>query len=83
LASGQLRSFHAGLAELTGAPDSKSGDRVEISGGTPAAHYVSDLKEFFGTVFPMTHRIFSRQPDGHSVPEPLDVSIDMDQIVLS
>ncbi len=55
---------------------------VEISGGTPAAHYVSDLKEFFGIVFPTKHRIFPRQPDGHSAAEPLVVSIDMDQFVL-
>jgi len=56
---------------------------VEISGGTPAAHYVSDLKEFSGIVFPTKRRIFPRQPDGHSAPEPLVVSIDLDQFVLS
>ena len=56
---------------------------VEISGGTAAAHYVSDLKEFSGIVFPTTRRIFPRQPDGHSLPEPLVVSIDLDQFVLS
>jgi hypothetical protein len=56
---------------------------VEISGGTPAAHYVSDLKEFSGIVFPTKRSIFPRQPDGHSVPEPLVVSIDLDQFVLS
>jgi len=55
---------------------------VEISGGTPAAHYVSDLKEFFGIVFPTKRRIFARQPDGRSVPEPLVVSIDLDKLVL-
>ena len=55
---------------------------VEISGGTPAAHYVSDLKEFSGIVFPTKRRIFPRQPDGHSLPEPLLVSIDLDHFVL-
>jgi hypothetical protein len=55
---------------------------VEISGGTPAAHYASDLKEFSGIVFPTKRRIFPRQPDGHSLPEPLVVSIDLDQFVL-
>jgi hypothetical protein len=55
---------------------------VEISGGIGAAHYVSDLKEFSGIVFPTKHRIFGLQPDGHAAPEPLVVSIDMDQIVL-
>jgi hypothetical protein len=47
-----------------------------------AAHYVSDLTEFSGIVFP-TKRIFARQPDGHSVPEPLVVSIDLDHFVLN
>jgi len=42
-----------------------------------------DLREFSGIVFPMKRRIFPRQPDGHSVPEPLVVSIDLDQFVLS
>src|SRR6267143_6145689 len=56
---------------------------VEISGGTPAAHYVSDLKEFSGIVFPTKRRIFARQGDGHFAPEPLVVSIDLDQFVLS
>jgi hypothetical protein len=56
---------------------------VEISGGTPAAHYVSDLKQFSGIVFPTKRRIFARQPDGHFAPEPLVVSIDLDHFVLS
>lgn len=56
---------------------------VEISGGTPAAHYVSDLKEFSGIMFPTKRRIFARQPDGHFAPEPLIVSIDLDHFVLS
>ena len=56
---------------------------VEISGGTAAAHYVSDLREFSGIVFPTKRRIFPRQPDGHFAPEPLVVSIDLDEFVLS
>ena len=56
---------------------------VEISGGTAGAHYVSDLREFSSIVFPTKRRIFPRQPNGHSAPEPLVVSIDLDQIVLS
>jgi hypothetical protein len=35
-----------------------------------------------GIVFPTKRRIFPRQPDGHSAPEPLVVSIDLDQFVL-
>jgi hypothetical protein len=56
---------------------------VEISGGTGAAHYVSDLKNFSGIVFPTKRRIFPRQPDGHSLPEPLVVSIDLDHFIFS
>jgi len=56
---------------------------VEISGGIGAVHYVSDLKEVSGIVFPTKHRIFGLQSDGHAAPEPLVVSIDVDQIVLS
>jgi hypothetical protein len=53
---------------------------VDVSG---AAHYASDLKEFSGIVFPTKRRVFGRQPDGHSFPQPLVVSIDLDQFVLS
>jgi len=55
---------------------------VEISGNIGAAHYVSDIKEFSGIVLPTKHRIFGLQPDGHAAPEPVVVSIDMDEIVL-
>ncbi len=47
---------------------------VEIAGGTPGAHYVSDLREFSGIVFPTKRRIFPRQEDGHSAAEPLGLS---------
>src|SRR5258708_2709604 len=39
---------------------------VEISGGTPAAHYVSDLKQFSALAFPTKRRIFSPQPHRRS-----------------
>ena len=55
---------------------------VEISAGSTAAHYVSELKEFSGIVFPTKRRILPRLPDGKSLPEPLVVSIDLDKIVL-
>jgi hypothetical protein len=53
---------------------------VEISGGTPAAHYVSDYEEVAGIRIPTKHRIFPRAPDGRSVAEPLVVSIDLSEI---
>ena len=55
---------------------------VEISGGIAAVHYVSDIREISGILFPTKHRIFGLQPDGHASPEPLVVSIDLDNIVL-
>jgi hypothetical protein len=53
---------------------------VDISGGTPAAHYVSELEEFSGIRVPTRHAIVGRQPDGSSVPAPLVVSIDVSEV---
>lgn len=55
---------------------------VEISGGTSAAHYVSDYDEVAGIRLPTRHRIFPRTPDGQSLAEPLIVSIDLSEIAL-
>jgi hypothetical protein len=56
---------------------------VDISGGTPAAHYVSELKAFSGIIVPTKHTVFGRQPDGSSVPAPLVVSIDISEVEFS
>ena len=56
---------------------------VEISGGTTAAHYVSDYDEVAGIRLPTRHRIFPRTPDGQSLTEPLVVSIDLSEIAFS
>jgi hypothetical protein len=53
---------------------------VEISGGTSAAHYVSDYDEVEGIRLPTKHRIYPRTPDGQSLAEPLVVSIDLSEI---
>jgi hypothetical protein len=53
---------------------------VEISGGTSAAHYLTDYDEVAGIRLPTKHRIFPRSPDGESLPEPLVVSIDLSEI---
>ena len=55
---------------------------VEISGGTSAAHYVSDYDDVAGIRLPTKHRIFPRTPDGQSLAEPLIVSIDLSEIEL-
>jgi hypothetical protein len=56
---------------------------VEISGGTPAAHYVSDYDDVAGIRLPTKHRIFPRTPDGESLAEPLVVSIDLSEIAFT
>jgi len=53
---------------------------VDISGGTPAAHYVSELKQFSGITVPTKHLIYPRQPDGRPVPTQLVVSIDVSDV---
>src|SRR5437879_4017719 len=56
---------------------------VEISGGSNAAHYVSDYVEVDGIRLPTKHRIFPRTPDGQSLAEPLIVSIDLSEIAFT
>jgi hypothetical protein len=56
---------------------------VEISGGTNAAHYLSEFDDVAGIKLPTRHRIFPRTPDGHSLAEPLIVSIDVSEIAFS
>ena len=56
---------------------------VDISGGSPGAHYVYDLKAVSGIVIPTKRRVFGRALDGHSLPTPVVVSIDLSNIVLS
>jgi hypothetical protein len=53
---------------------------VQISGGTRAAHYVYAYDEVAGIRLPTKHRIFPRNPDGRSLPEPLIVSIDLSEV---
>ncbi|MFQ6242647.1 hypothetical protein [Sinorhizobium meliloti] len=56
---------------------------VEIAGDTPGAHYISDYTTVSGIRFPTKRRIFPRQGDGTSLPDPLVVSIDLSAIILS
>jgi hypothetical protein len=53
---------------------------VEVSGGTPAAHYVYQHEEFSGILVPTRRRVFGRQDDGTPAPEPLIVSIDLSEV---
>ena len=56
---------------------------VEIAGGTPGAHYIEGYEEVSGVMFPTKRRIFPCQADGIASAEPLVVSIDLSNIVLS
>ncbi len=56
---------------------------VEIAGNTPGAHYIGGYVEVQGLKFPTQRRIFPRQADGTSLPEPLVVSIDLSDIRLN
>lgn len=56
---------------------------VDIAGGTPAAHYISDYIEVDGIMFPTRRRVFPRQADGSAAPEPLIVSINLSDFALS
>jgi hypothetical protein len=56
---------------------------VDVLGGTPAAHYVSQLEEVSGIMVPTKHTVFGRQPDGSPVPTPLVVSIDISELEFS
>ena len=55
---------------------------VEISGGTPAVHYIDTYVDVSGIKFPTAHRIFPRQADGSANRELLVVSIDVSGIEL-
>ncbi|MEU2228657.1 hypothetical protein [Streptomyces sp. NPDC018347] len=56
---------------------------VEIAGNTPAAHYISGHREVSGLVIPTTRMIYSRDENGHKVPEPLVVSVRLENVTVS
>lgn len=56
---------------------------VEIAGGTPGAHFLSDYVDVSGIKVSTRRRIFPRRPNGRPMPEPLVASIDLSAITLS
>jgi hypothetical protein len=56
---------------------------VDISGGAPAVHYLSDHVTVQGITLPTKHMIFVRDADGGHQPEPVVVSIAASNIVLA
>ncbi|MEU7768736.1 hypothetical protein AB0B25_27010 [Nocardia sp. NPDC049190] len=55
---------------------------VDIGGGAPSAHYMSGHREVEGLIIPTTRMVYSRDEAGNKVPEPLIVSIALDDIVV-
>ncbi|WP_432571030.1 hypothetical protein [Kineococcus sp. SYSU DK005] len=57
--------------------------QVDVMGGSPAAHYLSGHREVGGIVVPTSRRIFVRGEDGHALPEPLLVSIELTDVTVA
>lgn len=56
--------------------------QVDIAGGSPAAHYVSDFGEIDGIVVPRTRMIYVRDEANRPIPEQLVVSIELTDIAV-
>ena len=56
---------------------------VEIMGGNPAAHYVSDYTQVAGIMLPTKHRVFPRAADDQAFSEPVIVSIDVSEVAFA
>lgn len=56
--------------------------QVDIAGGSPAAHYISDFDQIDGVVIPRTRMIYVRDEHNHALPEQLVVSIELTDITL-
>jgi len=56
--------------------------QVDIAGGSPAAHYVSNFDVVDGVVIPRTRMIYVRDQDNRPIPEQLVVSIELTDLVL-
>lgn len=56
--------------------------QVDIAGGSPAAHYVSDFDEVDGLVIPRTRMIYVRDDQNHPIPDQLVVSIELTDVTV-
>lgn len=57
--------------------------QVDIAGGSPAAHYMDDHREFEGIVLPVTRIVHPRGEDARPVTDVVTVSIDIDDVQIS
>ena len=53
---------------------------TEVLGGTPAAHYVHDYREFSGILVTTKRRVLARTANGTPAPDPLIVTIDLSEV---
>lgn len=54
--------------------------QVDIAGGSPAAHYVSDFRDIDGIIVPAKRMIYVRDESGHPMLDQLVVSIELSDI---
>ncbi|MFD4505930.1 hypothetical protein [Streptomyces sp. NPDC058457] len=54
----------------------------DVLGGTPAAHFAEKHVQVSGLVFPTHRYIVPAQADGHALPEPRLITIDLDEIAV-
>jgi hypothetical protein len=57
--------------------------QVDIAGGSPGAHYVSDFEEIDGIVVPRTRMIYVRDEQNQPIPQQLVVSIELTDVKLA
>jgi hypothetical protein len=53
---------------------------ADVLGRSPAAHYVHEYREFSGIKVPTKRRVVGRRPDGTPAPDPLLVTIDLNEV---
>jgi hypothetical protein len=53
---------------------------IDIAGAAPGAHLVEHYADVAGIMVPGRHRIFARDDQDNIIPDPLMVSIDVDQV---
>jgi hypothetical protein len=54
---------------------------IDIAGGAAGTHLLEGYSNIAGIMVPASHRIFARDDHGTVIPDPLMVSIDVDQVV--
>jgi hypothetical protein len=71
-----VQTFHVGPNGLLRRHDYDP----EVLGGAPSAHYLYDYQAISGIQVPTRRRVFRRGPDGVPAPEPLIVTIDLNDV---